>query len=34
MNRPVKKPEKSTATFSRWNRGGYIEKPQNFKKIY
>ena len=32
MNRPVKKPEKSTATFSRWNRGGYIEKPQNFKK--
>ena len=32
MNRPVKKTEKSTATFSRWNRGGYIEKPQNFKK--
>ena len=32
MNRPVKKPEKSTATFSRWNRGGYIEKPQNFRK--
>ena len=31
MNKPVKKPEKSSRPMG-FNRGGYIEKPQNFKK--
>ena len=31
MNKPVKKPEKSSRPMG-FHRGGYIEKPQNFKK--
>ena len=31
MNKTVKKPEKSSRPMG-FHRGGYIEKPQNFKK--